>query len=290
MFGYINPDRPNLFIKDETLYNAVYCGVCKCIGKECGQICRTTLTYDMAFMSALLHNIMHEDFVVRRRRCIAHWFRRRPMAATDDTTMLLGALNCALAYFKLVDDKRDGDKKGFISFLYRNGFKRSLKKHPAACEIISSRSEELAALEEGGCGIIDMVCEPNAKMIEELSRYVLGTYATEFTDGLCYAIGKWIYLADALDDYDSDAKKGRYNVFRQSFGNESKEELVEKNGEEIKFIFDQLFADMRENLTNIKFYYNHDLTDNIILQGIPAKSRNIFYGQQKDVCDEQKQS
>ena len=53
MFGYIGPDRPYLFIKDETLYKAMYCGVCRCISKECGQMARTALTYDMAFMSAL---------------------------------------------------------------------------------------------------------------------------------------------------------------------------------------------------------------------------------------------
>ncbi len=27
MFGYINPDAPYLFKKDETLYKALYCGM-----------------------------------------------------------------------------------------------------------------------------------------------------------------------------------------------------------------------------------------------------------------------
>ena len=48
MFGYIGPDRPYLFIKDETLYKALYCGVCRAISAECGQMARTALTYDMA--------------------------------------------------------------------------------------------------------------------------------------------------------------------------------------------------------------------------------------------------
>ena len=33
MFGYIQPDSPYLFIKDEKLYKALYCGLCKSIGK-----------------------------------------------------------------------------------------------------------------------------------------------------------------------------------------------------------------------------------------------------------------
>ena len=88
MFGYISPDRPYLFIKDETLYKALYCGVCRSISKECGQAARTALTYDMAFMSALLHNILGEDVKIVRRRCPVHPIRRRPMADVDDITRL----------------------------------------------------------------------------------------------------------------------------------------------------------------------------------------------------------
>ena len=35
MFGYISPDAPYLFKKDETLYKALYCGLCKGIGAGC---------------------------------------------------------------------------------------------------------------------------------------------------------------------------------------------------------------------------------------------------------------
>ena len=44
MFGYINPDSPYLFKKDEVLYNALYCGMCKSIGKSCGNCSKTALT------------------------------------------------------------------------------------------------------------------------------------------------------------------------------------------------------------------------------------------------------
>ncbi len=281
MFGYINPDRQYLFVKDERLYQAVYCGLCKSIGKECGQLARTSLTYDMAFMSVLLHNIMQKDFVIDRQRCFLHPFKKRPMAHVDEETRLLGAINAVLAYYKLADDKADGDKLGVFAFLYKKGYKRTLKKHPKAVEIIARQTTDLSALERAGCDIIDAACEPTAVMMRDLSRYVLGESATEHTDGLCYALGKWIYLADALDDYDKDVKKGAYNVLYNYCKQPNRQQAVETCGEEIKFIFNALFADMREHLSNIKFYYNHDLTDNIILRGIPLKSRRIFYGVEK---------
>ena len=46
-------DVVRLYMKDETLYKALYCGVCKSIGKTCGEIARVTLTYDIAFLSAI---------------------------------------------------------------------------------------------------------------------------------------------------------------------------------------------------------------------------------------------
>lgn len=50
MFGYVKPDLPYLYLKDDKLYKALYCGVCKSIGKTCGQKARLSLTYDIAFL------------------------------------------------------------------------------------------------------------------------------------------------------------------------------------------------------------------------------------------------
>ena len=278
MFGYIGPDRPYLFIKDETLYKALYCGVCRSISAECGQLARTALTYDIAFMSALMHNIMGKDVKIVKRRCPLHPIVRRPMTERDEVTRLLACVNTALAYQKFSDDKADGEARGVLRFLYSKGYKRALKKHPRVISIIEEGMAAQAALEKDGCAIIDMACEPSAVIMQKLSEYVLGEYATEHTSALMYAIGKWIYLADALDDYDKDVKKGRYNVLHLAYGAKTRAEAVKKQESELIFIFDSLFADMRYRLANIKFYFNHDLTDNIILRGIPLKTRELVYG------------
>lgn len=278
MFGYLQPDRAHLFLKDDKLYKALYCGMCKSIGEGSGQFSKTALTYDMAFMSALFHNIKNSDIKLKKRRCALHPLRSRLMAEPDETSILLGFINTALAYYKLLDDKLDGDKKGMLSFLYKRGYKRTLAKHPRVAAVISAQMEEQKRIEDENSQIIDAACEPTASMMRELSDYVLGEFANEHTAGLCYDLGKWVYLADALDDYDGDVKKGRYNVLYNAYGAKCKAEAVNTNRQEIDFIFNSLFADMRYHLANIKFYFNHDLTDNIILIGIPAKTRALVCG------------
>lgn len=276
MFGYINPDTPYLFIKDEKLYNALYCGMCKSIGKGCGQRARAALTYDMAFMSALVHNIRCEDVQIKKAHCAIHPFKKRPVAGTDETSVLLGCINTALAYYKLCDDKADGDAKGVFRHFFKRGLLRAAKKHPQAVGIIKAQLEKQSELERRGCAVIDEACEPTAEMMQKLSVYALKEFSTAETQALFYHLGKWIYLADALDDYDKDVKKHRYNVLYNAFGEKCKADAVAKNTEEITYIFDSLFADMRKNLANIKFRYNRDLTDNIILRGIPLKTRSLL--------------
>lgn len=276
MFGYIQPDAPYLFKKDEKLYQALYCGLCKSIGKGCGQCARTALTYDMAFMSALVHNIKQEDVIIKKVRCAIHWLKRRPVALVDDTTVLMGCINTALAYYKLCDDKADGDKKGIFRHLYKKGLKRAAKKHKAAVEMVREFTAKQSELEKDGCSVIDMACEPTAELMKKLSAYALGKYSTPETEALFYDLGKWVYLADALDDYDKDVKKGRYNVLYNSFKIPCKADAVRENERELNFLFDSLFADMRINLSKIKFHFNHDLTDNIILRGIPLKTRRLI--------------
>ncbi len=278
MFGYISPDAPYLFKKDETLYKALYCGLCKGIGAGCGQTARTALTYDVAFMSALVHNVRGEDVKIKRAHCFLHLIKKRPIAAVDETTVALGCVNTALAYFKFCDDKADGDKKGVLRHLYKKGYKKASKKFPRISEIISKQTEEQAKLEKAGCAVIDEAAEPSAVMLKELSKEILKEFSTESTENLFYAIGKWVYLIDALDDYDKDVKKGKYNVLYNVYGEKCKADAVKKGEKELTFIFDMLFAEMRDSLSKIKFNFNHDLTDNIILRGIPLKTRTLFYG------------
>ena len=179
MFGYIQPDAPYLFKKDEKLYQALYCGLCKSIGKGCGQCARTALTYDMAFMSALVHNIKKEDVIIKKVRCAIHWLKRRPVALVDDTTVLIGCVNTALAYYKLCDDKADGDRKGIFRHLYKKGLKRAAKKHKAAVEMVREFTAKQSELEKAGCAVIDMACEPTAELMKKLSAYALGEYSTQ---------------------------------------------------------------------------------------------------------------
>lgn len=278
MFGYIQPDIPNLYVKDGVLYKALYCGLCKSIGGSCGQRARAGLSFDMAFLSALLHNIMNCDVRIERRHCILHPVVKRPIAADDDITRAVACLNTLLTYYKLTDDVEDEGKGRFARSLFKKGYKRARALHPAFAEIIRGHMARLSALEKEKCASVDRAADPFGLMIADLSDACLKEYATEHTRALFYGIGKWVYLADALDDFDKDVRKKNYNPFVCAYGGDSRKAMLAENGEEVKFIFDSIFAENRDHLRQIRFYFNHDLTDNIILRGMPAATRRILCG------------
>ena len=279
MFGYIRTDTPYLYMKDDVLYRAMYCGVCKGIAEVCGHSARMGLSYDVTFFSVLLHNIAGIDVNIEKSHCLTHHVRSRQMANVDELTRRLGALNTALVYYKYTDDIADGDKGRGKRLWFKKGFRRMKKKYPEIAELVRKHMAEQEKTEKIKTESLDRASDATARMMADFSDYALEDKATEFTHNLFYAIGKWIYLIDALDDYDKDLKKGAYNPFVLGFGAECKKSLLEsERGEEVRYAFNALFFDIRENLSQIHFHFNRDLLDNILLRGLPAMTKKVMEG------------
>lgn len=276
MFGYLKPDTPNLYMKDDVLFKSLYCGLCKSIGKICGQRARFTLSYDMAFMSAITHNILGVDIKINKENCVAHCIKKRPVAQPDEISLMLGAINVILAYYKVKDDILDEKKGGFKSSIIKKGYNKAKKLYPEFDLIIKNCYNDLLELEKIKSDSIDRVCEPFAKMLEGVSVKVFKEKATEYTSSLFYAIGKWIYLIDALDDYDKDVKKNNFNVLYNSYGCLNFNELISEHKSDLIFVFNTIFMQIAENYKKIETKYNTDLVVNILTRGIPVTTNKIL--------------
>lgn len=315
MFGYVKPDTPYLYIKDDTLYKSLYCAVCKSIGKRCGQRARLGLTYDIAFMSALIHNVTGVDVKIEKKRCIAHPLISRPVASTDEITDICACINVALAYYKIEDDIIDGNGGNVKKLFFKKGKWKVEKRYPEIGVIIRKRYLELREKEKAQCDGIDEVSEPFAQMMVELGEFAVNGYAgktladksyagktlidknpTEKNladksptdkniseksrrglDSLLYYLGKWIYLIDALDDYDKDIKEKNYNPIYYSFGKISDfKTLTRSRGEDLSFLFSDIFSGLKEAFSDIEFKFDSALLGNIILRGIPTVTSKTF--------------
>ena len=70
MFGYVRPYKPELLVREYDQYKAVYCELCRVLGKEYGVMARFALSYDCAFYAMLA--LSGEQVEERRGRCVCN--------------------------------------------------------------------------------------------------------------------------------------------------------------------------------------------------------------------------
>jgi hypothetical protein len=200
------------------------------------------------------------------------------MADVDEMAKQLGAFNTILVYYKYTDDIADGDKGKGKRWWFSSGYKRAKKAYPEIENIVRECMAEQQRTEAAKTDSLDKAADASATLIAKVCDYILGEKRTDYTYKLFYSVGKWIYLIDALDDYDKDVKKGAYNPFVLAYNEGGRCALIENHKDEITFVFHSLFYDIRECLSNVKFYFNRDLSDNILLRGLPMMTKKIMEG------------
>ena len=277
MFGYVKTDFPNMYMKDVVLYKAMYCGLCKGIGKACGQKGRLVLNYDLTFLSLLAHNLLNKDVKIEKQTCIIHHIRKRPVAIPDELTERIGALNVILAYHKLNDDVLDSGKGRVSRAFFKSSYKKAKRKEPIFDKIVENRYAELVAYEKTNGDSIDRSADPFGKMMQEIMFELLGDKCTETVKSLAYDLGKWIYLIDALDDFDKDKKKGNFNVFINANPNiKDKESLLKEKSSELFFVFGMLLEAISTKAQQLDYKFNHDLIKNILTLGLKVQTKQIM--------------
>jgi hypothetical protein len=277
MFGYVKTDLPYMYMKDVTLYKAMYCGLCKGIGCACGTKGRLVLNYDLTFLSVLAHNLMGIDVKIEKQHCVIHHIKKRQVAVPDELTERIGALNVILAYHKLNDDVLDSGKGKTARKFFRSSYKKAKRKEPEFDKIVEKRYADLVAYEKTGGDSVDISADPFGNMMAEVMKVLLGEKCTQNVSELAYELGKWIYLIDALDDFDKDKKKNNFNVFVNANKEiNSKAELIEKNKEQLIFAFGSMLSKIANLASTLEYKFNHDLTDNILLRGLRAETQRIL--------------
>lgn len=266
MFGYVTPDKPNLFMKDFVLFRANYCGVCHAMKKESGQIARLTVNYDIAFISAFFHDLREEKREIVMKRCILNP-KKRPVVDVTPLMREIARLNLILAGLKIRDDRADGDSSFLRRLLFSREIKKARKKSPELAALADECAERQIKEEKEGCAL-DGAAEPFADMMRKVFRYFAGEKSTPAVEKLGYLLGKYVYLIDALDDYDEDAKKHRFNAFRRTFGAKDFKELKEKRSEDLAFIMEDIVRGVEEAYRDVKMGENEGVVTNTLWYGL----------------------
>ena len=286
MFGYVKPDKPELKIKEYETYKAVYCSVCRTLGKHYGILSRFLLTYDSAFYVIVLKCLLQSECdCAERGVCRFNPLKKCHYIPEDELLRRAAALTVIMFYYKLLDDLEDGrGPRKLLCYILlpfvKNKFKKAVKDYSQFDGIISLSMKKQAQTELNKDCSVDRACDPSATALGEIFSY--GVDDGELRRVLYrigYCVGRWVYLADAFDDLEKDVKSGSFNPFAAKYGLER--ETVKNLDDEV---IDGISASIRLtaneaasafDLAQHKCY--SPIAENIIYDGMENELINIIH-------------
>ena len=283
MFGYVRVHSPELKVKEYEFYRGTYCGLCRAMGRCTGQCSRMTLSYDFVFLALFRLALRKEEAAeisFERKRCLAHPFKKRSSMVYNDSLGYCAGAAALLAYHKLSDDLTDERGVRRLGALLARPFasrarKKALRGGLAELDTaIKSHLDRLSRTEAEKHQSVDRPAAIFGELLGDIMSFGLEGMERRIASAAGVAVGKWIYIADALDDLPEDEKKGRYNPFLLLFEHLPSPEEVERIRDALKL---QLFdAEAAVDLID----FDHDVIEhiikNILYLGLPNTAEKIL--------------
>lgn len=217
MFGYVKPVARELLVREYEFYKATYCGICRAMKKHTGALSNVTLSYDSVFLALVrMLYIPDSDFVAEQRRCIAHPMKKRPMLKENPALQYTARSFAILTYYKLKDDLNDESGIKRLGVNAARPIISSAKSRADLTELEKTVADYLAEinkLEQNNCPSVDEPATHFGKLLGEIFAYGLNETDRLVPYQVGYHLGRFIYAADAAEDYSKDVESGSYNPY-----------------------------------------------------------------------------
>ena len=270
MFGYVRINKMDLTFREFDYYKGYYCGLCKYLKENHGEVSRLSLNYDITFLIVILTALYKLDSDITYERCIANPLKKK-MRIVNEITEYAASMNILLSYYKLEDNLYDdnGIKDKLAYELYKGKLKKAYEKYPQKAEYIKQQLGNLRELEKQESKSIDKVSNTFGNLMGEIFVYKKDEYEQNLRN-IGFNLGKYIYILDAYEDLEEDNKKGRYNPFIDYI--DKKEEL--KN--EVDRLISMSLGMATKNIEQLNLEFNKSIIDNIIYSGVYLRYKSIL--------------
>ena len=244
MFGYVKINKMDLTFREYEHYRGYYCGLCKYLKDNHGEISRVSLNYDITFLILILTAVYKPKSTIIEEGCITNPFKKKKKII-NEITEYAASMNVLLR------------------------LKSAYEKYPKKAEFIKGQLETLYNLEQENNTNIDLVSNTFGNLMAEIFAYKEDEFEKDLRQ-IGFNIGKYIYLLDAYEDLEKDYKKGRYNPF---IG------YIDRR-EELKVRVDKLISMtlgmVGRRIDNLNLKTNTAIIENIVYSGVYLRYQNIL--------------
>lgn len=281
MFGYIRAYKPELRVKELEMYKAIYCTLCKRLGKNYGILARLTLSYDFTFLALLDLSIKEGNVETKRKCCTFNPLKKcNYCKETGNEFDFSSAAAMIMLYYKIEDniaDEKGLKKVGYriIKPLFSSAYKKAKLKFPQINDIIEDYIKEQSVFEKEKIYDADRAADPTAKALSQLFE-LLSRDATQkrVLNRLGYCLGRYIYLIDAVADLEKDKKSGNYNPYLINPDEEIKQRVTAQ--------LNLTAAQAQSAFELLDIYKFRDILGNIIYLGLEETAKSVLQNYKKE--------
>ncbi len=280
MFGYVIPDKNNMYIKDFNVFQGYYCGLCRALGKTGGPLTRLCTNYDVTFYSVLLHSLAGVEPRIDSKICMLNG-KKKPMIEADELSLKAADVAVLLTYYNVVDDVEDGRKSRLpIKWRLHNRKRSAARRMPEVDALMKREFGRLAKLEKENSASIDEVADCTAVVMRDMTSCLVKT--DDNINLFTYNLGRLIYLLDAVDDLEEDSKKNRYNVIVNNLGKCTKKaDYLVKNADELSFLLKSTYNRMVESYNKMNITVGEGVLSNTVYLGLNLQIERLLKGVEK---------
>lgn len=275
MFGYVRPLKGELLVRELSRYKSIYCGICKSVSRDYGQVPRLTVGYDLTLLALLLLSLAEDQPEVAMETCVLNPVQKKPIVQGGGIIDRCAALSVLLGYHKAQDNQQDEARvKGLVAAgLLRGAYRKARQRYPESDASIMRHLARLAALEKGppdleaasifGDLLADVMQEAVSDgRLEGPVRAALVLFARH--------LGTWVYLCDAIDDLEKDCNNGSWNPFSGLTAAEARA-LAETRMQAAELAMDRTAA-------LLPYTRDGGIVANVVTLGLPAARETILAG------------
>lgn len=224
MIGYIKAFKPEMTFREFETYKAVYCSLCKTLGRKYGVLSRLMLSYDFTFLSIIYMSLSGERAEYETRKCVCNPLKKCSFCVSGETERdFAAAVTVMLCEYKIRDNIED---EGFFKALpfrviypyFKKRRKKAAALYPTLAGAVDEYKLSQREVQEHFSGSVDAAAEPSAVAIGKIFEMCSAEPSLKrvlYRFGYC--LGKWIYLLDAGEDLKEDIEKRRFNPLISKF-------------------------------------------------------------------------
>ena len=282
MFGYVRVNKPEMKVKEYEVYRGIYCSLCKTMRKSFGILSSLTLSYDLTFFALAELSFAGKIPAFVSGRCPYNPSKKCNYCRNGERELqYAAAVSVMMFYFKVRDNIADGTAfRRLLMYLILPyallKYKKAKRLYHEAALIIENAMREQSLTEKSGTDSPDAAAHSSA---DALGKLLGQGFDSESVYRFGYAVGKFVYLCDALDDIEKDIKKKSFNVFVNKYS--LTEKLSAEIKEEIKMSLNMCLAIMSEAYEGAGNKSLSPIMENIIYEGTENTMNEILKGKVK---------